>query len=122
MHLCDTKDYPLVTIALFCFAIVESSRYGVSLCKTEGWSESLIGRIFGHLRWNTFLICYPIGATCDCLCAVFSIGVVGKSNPMMYSFSLPNALNFSFNFYYFLHVMPIVYIAIFPGIYKYLLA
>lgn len=41
---------------------------------------------------------------------------------MMYSVSLPNSWNVAFNFYYFLMVLPVVYVAIFPGIFKYLLA
>ena len=121
LHICDTK-YPIICIALICFSIVETSRYGVSFCKGVDLGDSKIGRVFAHLRWNTFLVCYPLGATCDLLCAVYSIHVVGKSDPIMYSASLPNSWNVAFNFYYFLMILPVAYVAIFPGIFSYLLA
>ena len=104
-----------------CFAIVESGRYGLQLCTLLGMKDTLVGRIFFHLRWNTFIVCYPIGAFSDMMCGVQSINFVGSTSPMIYSVSLPNAWNFSFNFYIFLHCLPILYVVSFPSIYKMLL-
>ena len=121
MHICNTR-YPVVIIALICFSIVDPSRYGVNLCKILNISDSKIGRVFAHLRWNTFLICYPLGAICDGLCAYYATEVVARSDPMMYSVTMPNSWNVAFNFHYFLRILPVGYVAIFPGIYSYLLA
>ena len=100
--------YPIIFIALFCFSIVEIKRYGVSFCKGTGLIDTTIGRVFSNLRWNTFLICYPLGATCDCLAGVFTIKLIEGSDLFYY-------------FRYFLIMLPVAYLAVFPGIFRYLL-
>ena len=42
-------------------------------------------------------------------------------DPMPYSLTMPNKLNFAFNFSYFLTVLPIFMMMGFPGSYSYLL-
>ena len=68
----------------------------------------------GHLRWNLFLVLYPIGAFGDGLAGVLTIPVLKSQDPMPYSVSMPNKLNFGFNASYFFTALPFAYIAQFP--------
>ena len=115
-------DYPVVLIIMYCFAVGEGVRYAYNFCTTAGVENTAIGKVFGHLRWNCFLILYPIGAFLDGACGVMSMPVVRDSDPMLYSVSLPNVLNMSFNFYYSLYLLVLGYIIQFPINYGYLLS
>ena len=112
--------YPVVLIVLYCFSLGEGVRYGYNFCTTVGIEETLFGRIMGHLRWNFFLVIYPVGAFGDGLAAVMTIPVVRDSNPMLFSVAMPNFLNISFNFLYFLYLLPFAYAMQFPVNYSYL--
>ena len=112
--------YPVVLPVLLCFGIGEGVRYLYNFCTSVGIEKTAVGRIIGHLRWNVFLIIYPVGAFGDGLAAVMTIPVVRDSDPMMYSITMPNHLNFAFSFYYWLCAMPFMYAAQFPVNYGYL--
>ena len=72
------------------------------------------GRVIAHLRWNLFLILYPVGAFGDGLAGVLTIGVLKATDPMPYSISMPNKGNFAFNMAYFFTALPFAYAAQFP--------
>ena len=114
--------YPVVLIIMYCFAVGEGVRYGYNFCTCISVHNTAAGKVLGHLRWNCFLILYPIGAFLDGACGVMSMPVVRDSDPMMYSVSLPNTLNFSFNFYYALFLLCIGYVIQFPINYGYLVS
>ena len=105
---------PIVLPVLYCFALGESSRYCYNLFVSLGQNHTLIGRVVGHFRWNLFLVLYPIGALGDGLAGVFTISVLNETEPMPYSISMPNQWNFSFNFAYFLTLLPFLYMIQFP--------
>ena len=44
------------------FCLVESFRYLYYLVKQLGLEHKLFGRVLGFIRYNSFIVCYPIGA------------------------------------------------------------
>lgn len=114
---------PFVFLCLLMFCLVESFRYGFYFLKQQGLDETLIGRGFGLIRYNSFLVCYPLGAIGECM----SLYLLAKSLqvkddiPDTYSIRMPNRFNFAFNVPYFMYLMLPTYAVVFPRIYTYLL-
>ena len=114
---------PFVFLCLLMFCLVESFRYGFYFLKHQGLDETLIGRGFGLIRYNSFLVCYPLGAIGECM----SLYLLAKSLqvkddiPDTYSIRMPNRFNFAFNVPYFMYLMLPTYAVVFPRIYTYLL-
>ena len=107
-----------ILYALIAFAVAEPVRYPYYLFKLIGMEETTLGRLYGHLRYNLFIVFYPIGAFCDLMVGVHSVPNVGHLNYLM-----PNSLNIAFNYQYFIGVIvPIIYAIMLPFNYKYLLA
>ena len=113
--------FPIILPILFCFALGEWSRYAYNLISMLGLLKTGAGRFLGHLRWNFFLVLYPVGAFGDGLCGVFTIPVIKETVPMLFSCSMPNKMNFAFNFSYFLTILPFLYMAQFPINYLHLI-
>ena len=88
---------PLTLPVLFCFSLGEWPRYAYNLLQTLGILQSRFGRFIAHLRWNLFLVLYPIGASLDGLAGVLTIPVLKATEPMPYSCQMPNKFNFAFN-------------------------
>jgi hypothetical protein len=44
------------------FALVESFRYAFYFVKQQGYEKTTIGRALGFVRYNSFIVCYPLGA------------------------------------------------------------
>ena len=108
------ESVPLTLPVLICFALGEWSRYSYNLLQILNLVQTRIGRVVAHLRWNLFLVLYPIGAFGDGLAGVLTIGVLKAAEPMPYSVSMPNKGNFAFNMAYFFTVLPFMYMAQFP--------
>ena len=106
---------------LVCFSAGECSRYSYNMINILGLVHTRLGRLIGHLRWNLFLILYPVGALGDGLAGCFTIPVLKATDPMPYSISMPNKYNFAFNMAYFLTVLPLGYILQFPVNFAHLL-
>lgn len=113
----NPKNTLLVFICLAMFSLVESFRYGFYAVKTHGFDKLIIGKLFGVLRYNLFLVCYPLGAACECLVLYFVARAIGSSLDI----TMPNKWNFAFATAKFLYAMIPCYGAVFPQIYKYLL-
>lgn len=77
----------------------------------------MIGKFFGILRYNLFLVCYPLGAACECLVLYY----VAKGLGSTMNINMPNRWNFGLDFQKCLYVMMLGYGVVFPQIYKYLL-
>jgi hypothetical protein len=83
--------------------------------------NSKAGRFFGWLRYNSFLVIYPLGAIGELTVAFSTINTIRATSPKRFSIELPNTLNFAFHFDYFLmYVLPIVYLIGFPQNYMYM--
>ena len=103
------------------FCLVESFRYGFYFLKQQGLDETLIGSIFGLIRYNSFLVCYPLGAIGESMSVYLLAKHLGKEIPDTYSVRMPKIFNFAFNVPYFMYVMLPTYAVVFPRIYTYLL-
>ena len=80
-----------------------------------------MGRIFGLVRYNSFLVCYPLGALAEAMTIYHLARRLGKEVPDLYSVRMPNKVNFAFHLPYFMYLMLPTYAVVFPKIYTYLL-
>jgi hypothetical protein len=109
----DESKGPFIFFAFLSFSIVECVRYPYYLFKTIGMDESPIGKFFGHLRYNVFIVFYPLGASCDLLVGVYSAYNIKKLG--LYSLMMPNSYNFSFDYSWWVtYIVPLGYILGFP--------
>ena len=115
----DARKGPFIFLALFAFAIAEPIRYPYYFLKTLELDNSLIGRLFGHLRYNLFIVFYPLGAFSDLMAGVYSAKNI--ENQSVYSYELPNEMNFAFDYPWFItYIVPVFYMIAFPVAYMYL--
>ena len=113
--------YPVFFVTLICFTTGEIARYGVSFFKCINCENSLPAKILAEVRWNAFLVCYPLGASLEMVMHLEAVPVLQSMDPMPYSWTMPNMLNFAFNFSYLLIALPFIALYQFPINYKYLL-
>ena len=71
-------------------------------------------------RYTFFYLLYPLGVLGELLVFFQAIPEVGRTQQL--SFSMPNKLNFSFSFYYFLAVLVLAYIPCFPMLYCHMIS
>ena len=114
-------DYPVFFLCLVCFTIVEISRYGSSFFNSIGMKDFFLSKMLLKVRWNAFLLCYPIGATLESVMHWEAVPVLQATTPMLYSLTMPNKYNFAFNFSYFLIFLPFAMAYQVPQNYQYLL-
>ena len=112
----DESKGPFVLIALVAFGIAEPIRYPFYILKILDADDNAVGRFFSHLRYNLFIIFYPLGALCDGLTSMYSSE--NMRNLGHYSLIMPNKYNVQFDYAYFVGVLlPIFYIICFPVVY-----
>uniref|UniRef100_A0A8C1HXL6 Very-long-chain (3R)-3-hydroxyacyl-CoA dehydratase n=1 Tax=Cyprinus carpio TaxID=7962 RepID=A0A8C1HXL6_CYPCA len=70
-------------------------------------------------RYNMFIVMYPLGVIGELLTIHASLPYVRRSG--MYSLRLPNKYNVSFDYYYFLIIVMLSYIPLFPQLYFHML-
>lgn len=68
----DESSGPFVFLAFAAFAIAEPIRYPYYLLKILDCENTMVGKFFGHLRYNLFILFYPLGALCDGLTGMYS--------------------------------------------------
>ena len=89
------------------------------MLKKLGAEESTIGTVFGHLRYNLFLVIYPIGAYSDLMTGMMAVDYMQEKN--IYVWKLPNKYNVSFDFPWFMwYVVSTIYCIMLPFNYYYL--
>jgi hypothetical protein len=116
----DISKGPYIFLALFAFAVGEPIRYFYYLVKSFELEYHPIGRVLGHIRYNLFIVVYPIGATCDGLASYYSTENNLKSG--IYSYLMPNQLNVAFSYAWFTGTfVPVMYTIMLPINYYYLL-
>ena len=108
-------------MALLAFCCVETTRYPYYILKLLGGENSSIGLIFGHLRYNLFLIFYPMGAFGDLMTGIYACDNMRKEGTL--TLKMPNNYNFGFDFpSIMLYVVPLIYLVGFPSNYGLLLS
>ncbi|XP_016345562.1 very-long-chain (3R)-3-hydroxyacyl-CoA dehydratase 1-like [Sinocyclocheilus anshuiensis] len=70
-------------------------------------------------RYNMFIVMYPLGLIGELLTIHAALPYVRRSG--MYSLRLPNKYNVSFDYYYFLIIVMLSYIPLFPQLYFHML-
>lgn len=75
---------------------------------------------FSYCRYTTFIALYPIGVTGELLCLYWAQSYARSSK--IWSIEMPNPLNFTFSYYYFLWIVMLTYIPIFPQLYLHMFA
>lgn len=70
---------------------------------------------FSNDRYTTFIVLYPIGVTGELLCLYWAHSYAAKNK--IWSIELPNIYNFTFSYHYFLWIVMLLYIPLFPQLY-----
>mmetsp|Transcript_5464 Transcript_5464/g.4158 ORF Transcript_5464/g.4158 Transcript_5464/m.4158 type:complete len:125 (+) Transcript_5464:303-677(+) len=109
-----------VLSTLFCFAIIESIRYPYYFLKQRGSTNNPIAKLLGALRYNAFIVVYPIGAMGEVLVAFGCLPAFLRTEPRPYSLAMPNPYNFAWDIVTLIYCMPIIYITTWPLNYKYM--
>ncbi|XP_074884906.1 very-long-chain (3R)-3-hydroxyacyl-CoA dehydratase 2 isoform X3 [Buteo buteo] len=109
----QTEDSVLLFVVAW--TITEIIRYSF-------YTFSLLNHLPYLIKWaryTLFIILYPMGVSGELLTIYAALPFVRQSG--LYSISLPNKYNFSFDYYTFLILVMISYIPIFPQLYFHML-
>lgn len=104
---------PLCIIAWSVTEIIRYAYYTLNLMGTV--PQTLL-----FLRYSTFLLLYPIGITGELLCMYHSLDEIAEKKLLTYS--MPNAWNVAFNYYYFLIFYMLLYVPLFPVLFGHMLS
>ncbi|XP_018323412.1 very-long-chain (3R)-3-hydroxyacyl-CoA dehydratase 2 [Agrilus planipennis] len=107
----EGRDYFGLPLALFAWCITEIIRYGFYALNLIGFVPDLMK----WLRYTTFIILYPVGVTGELLCLYGAFREVSRNR--LWSVDLPNFINFSFQYDYFIMLVMLLYIPLFPQLY-----
>uniref|UniRef100_A0ACD5V9G2 Uncharacterized protein n=1 Tax=Avena sativa TaxID=4498 RepID=A0ACD5V9G2_AVESA len=113
----EAQSHILVTSLVLSWSITEVVRYSFfGMRETFGFEPSWLL----WLRYSTFLVLYPIGLLSE-------VGLIFVAMPSMktsrkYCLTMPNKLNFSFNYHYTSAFLTTLYIPVFPYLFRYMLA
>jgi len=100
---------------LFAWTVTEIIRYGYYVLHLLG-SASLIQ----WFRYTLFIALYPIGVTGELLCIYAALPYV-KQNQLL-TIQMPNPVNLTFDYQYFLILAMLTYIPLFPQLYLHMFA
>lgn len=107
---------PGLPLALVAWSVTEIIRYLY-------YTLNLVGAVPYFLVWcryTFFIILYPLGVTGELLCLYAAQNYVANNN--MWSLSMPNFLNATFSYNYFLLFVMFLYIPLFPQMYLHMLS
>lgn len=107
---------PGLPLALIAWSIAEVIRYSY-------YALNLLGAVPYLLVWcryTFFIILYPMGVTGELLC--FYAAQIFVANKKLWTLEMPNRLNFTFSYHYFLLFIMFLYIPLFPQMYLHMFA
>lgn len=107
---------PGLPLALLAWSITEIIRYGY-------YGFNLINFVPGVLVWlryTTFIVLYPIGVTGELLCFYWAQSYARENS--VWSIEMPNTNNVTFSYFYFLWIVMLLYIPLFPQLYLHMFA
>ncbi|XP_053679693.1 very-long-chain (3R)-3-hydroxyacyl-CoA dehydratase 2-like [Anopheles nili] len=111
------QQSPGLPLALFCWSLTETIRYSYYVCHLL---LSSVPSLLVWLRYTIFIPLYPCGFLGELLCGYWAQSHFGETGK--WSVVLPNRFNFSFSFYYFVWIMAICYLPLFPQMYLHMFA
>jgi very-long-chain (3R)-3-hydroxyacyl-CoA dehydratase len=86
------------------------------------YATNLMGipfQVLTWLRYTLFIVLYPIGACSEVLCMFAALPDIKNDHDR--NITMPNELNATFNFYYFIIILMLLYIPGFPPMYGHML-
>merc|ERR1712241_711560 len=107
------RGLPLLLIAWIITEMIRYSFYAVGLLGTNLY-------IITWLRYTLFFALYPIGVSGELWCQCVSLARVAKDR--IFTMTMPNSFNMTFNSYYVLIAIMLSYIPLFPQLYFHMIA
>ncbi|XP_045111421.1 very-long-chain (3R)-3-hydroxyacyl-CoA dehydratase hpo-8-like [Portunus trituberculatus] len=104
---------PMLLVAWSVTEVIRYAYYFLSILKH-------VPSILTFLRYTLFIVLYPVGVTGELLCLYAALPTVAKTR--MYSVSMPNALNATFDLHSTLIVFALLYLPVFPMLYMHMFA
>ncbi|XP_078234798.1 very-long-chain (3R)-3-hydroxyacyl-CoA dehydratase 1 isoform X2 [Pogona vitticeps] len=104
-----------VILFLVVWTVTEITRYSF-------YTFNMLNHLPYFIKWaryNFFIILYPVGVVGELLTIYTALPYVKRSG--MYSVRLPNKYNVSFDYYYFLLIVMVSYVPLFPQLYFHML-
>ncbi|MCJ8732477.1 hypothetical protein PDJAM_G00211770 [Pangasius djambal] len=112
---CAVQSEDSVLLFVVAWTITEIIRYSF-------YTFSLLNHLPYLIKWaryTFFIVLYPMGVTGELLTIYAALPYVQKTG--LYSVTLPNKYNFSFDYYTFLILTMVSYIPLFPQLYFHML-
>ena len=108
---------PIINVCLVCWAVTEVVRYSFY---TMGKDLTFLK----HLRYNLFLVLYPLGVTCEMLsiahsCFHVKYDFAPENKPM--TTVMPNSVNFTFKYEWAIYICLVIYGSEFPKLFGHML-
>jgi very-long-chain (3R)-3-hydroxyacyl-CoA dehydratase len=103
---------PGLPLAFIAWSITEIIRYFYYFSNLIG----IVPHVLVWLRYTLFIVLYPLGVTGELLCFYAAVKYA-TANPNSWSYVLPNKWNFTFSYLYFLIILMLIYIPVFPHLY-----
>ena len=107
---------PAINICVFCWAITEVVRYSFYTFKDS--------EILKILRYNLFLILYPLGVSGELLTILHSCQHIANDYPdnlKPLTLVMPNKFNITVKYEWSVYVLILVYASEFPKLFKHML-
>ncbi|XP_060779227.1 very-long-chain (3R)-3-hydroxyacyl-CoA dehydratase 1 [Neoarius graeffei] len=111
----QVQNQESVILFLVVWTVTEITRYSF-------YTFSLLNHLPYFIKWaryNMFIVMYPLGVIGELMTIYAALPYVRKAG--MYSLRLPNKYNVSFDYYYFLIIVMLSYIPLFPQLYFHML-
>lgn len=109
----SSLGYPLLLIAWSLTEVVRYAFYFLNILDRVPY-------IITFLRYTMFIVLYPIGITGELLCMYAALPRAAKTG--VYSITMPNTVNVTFDFYYAIIIFGVMYLPVFPMLYTHMLA
>ncbi|KAL6490389.1 hypothetical protein MHYP_G00007340 [Metynnis hypsauchen] len=111
----QVQNQESVILFLVVWTVTEITRYSF-------YTFNLLNHLPYFIKWaryNLFIVMYPLGVIGELMTIYAALPYVRRSG--MYSLRLPNKYNVSFDYYYFLIIVMLSYIPLFPQLYFHML-
>lgn len=99
---------PVVFVLIFVWSLIENIRYPYYFLQLFNTEIAFLS----WLRYNAWIICYPIGWTCEMIICCKNVTMIEESGK--WSMQMPNPINFSLDFALALKIY--IYFVTTPGI------
>ncbi|XP_037074835.1 very-long-chain (3R)-3-hydroxyacyl-CoA dehydratase 2-like isoform X2 [Pollicipes pollicipes] len=112
----DTRTGPGILFCLAAWPLAEMVRYLYYLANAVGW----VPYVLTWARYSFFLVLYPVGVLGETLSCYYALPYCREKRPL--DVTLPNVVNFTFNTYYVLIGIMLLYVPGLPVMYRYMLS